>query len=186
VGPNRSDEELIERMDIVHSNIAAGQRELFRLIAEASHRDSWHELGARDLAHWLCMRYGISEWKARRWIASALAIEKLPRLSEAFECGAIGIDKVVELTRFATLETEGKLIRWANTVSCTRIRRKANLAERQVLEETRHVIRDRTCTFWHLRRRQAVPLGAGGARRGRGEDRQSHRPPRRRDPGDAG
>jgi hypothetical protein len=44
------------------------------------------------------MRYGISWWKATRWIASAHALEGLPLLSEAFASGELGIDKVVELT----------------------------------------------------------------------------------------
>lgn len=69
------------------------------------------------MAHWLSMRYGISDWKARRWIAAAHALEGLPRISEAFASGELGIDKVVELTRFATAETEGRLITWAQRVS---------------------------------------------------------------------
>src|SRR6266540_3542070 len=69
--------------------------------------------GARDMAHWLGMRYGISDWKAHRWIAAAHALEDLPLLSEAFSPGELGIDKVVELTRFATAKTEARLIPWA-------------------------------------------------------------------------
>ncbi len=30
------------------------------------------------MAHWLKMRYGVSDWKARRWIASAHALESCP------------------------------------------------------------------------------------------------------------
>ena len=33
------------------------------------------------MAHWLKMRYGISDWKARRWIAAAHALESLPLTS---------------------------------------------------------------------------------------------------------
>src|SRR6266511_5656442 len=62
------------------------------------------------MAHWLGMRYGISDWKAHRWIAAAHALEDLPLLSEAFSSGELGIDKVVELTRFATPKTEARLI----------------------------------------------------------------------------
>src|SRR2546422_7905212 len=139
----RSDEELIERMDIVHSNIAAGQRELFRLIVEADACKSWAQHGARDLAHWLCIRYGISEWKARRWIAAAHALEVLPRLSQAFDTGELGIDKVVELARFATPETEDDLVVWGSRVSGSWIRRKADLEERQSIEETQEALRHR-------------------------------------------
>src|SRR2546423_876378 len=135
-------------MDIVHSSIAAGQRELFRLIVEADACASWERHGARDLAHWLCIRYGISEWKARRWIAAAHALEHLPRLSLAFETGGLGIDKVVELTRFATPETEEDLVIWASRVSGSWIRRKADLAERQSIEETQEALRQRSIGFY--------------------------------------
>ena len=70
----------------------------------------WREDGARDLAHWMSMRYGISEWKARRWVAAAHALERLPRLAEALACGRLGMDKVVELARFATPDDESGLI----------------------------------------------------------------------------
>src|SRR5207249_1443947 len=144
----RTDEELIERMDIVHSNVAAGQRVLFRLIVDADARNTWERQGARDLGHWLCIRFGISEWKARRWIAAAHALEGLPRLSLAFETGELGIDKVVELARFATPETEEDLVSWASRVSGSSIRRKADLAERQSLEETRDAERERRLDWY--------------------------------------
>jgi hypothetical protein len=54
------------------------------------------------MAHWLWMRFGVSDWKARRWMDAARTLESLPLLSQAFASGEIGIDKVVELTRFAT------------------------------------------------------------------------------------
>jgi hypothetical protein len=54
------------------------------------------------MAHWLWMRFGVSDWKARRWMDATRTLESLPLLSQAFASGEIGIDKVVELTRFAT------------------------------------------------------------------------------------
>jgi Domain of unknown function (DUF222) len=97
---------LIGRIDAVHRRISDAQRELFSLIAEVDGCEAWRGTGARDMAHWLSMRYGISHWKAQRWIAAAHALPDLPRISEAFASGVLGIDKVVELTRFATPETE--------------------------------------------------------------------------------
>src|SRR6266542_6284979 len=100
-------------MDAQHAGVCASQRQLFSLIAEADQCKAWRDSGVWDMAHWLWMRYGISDWKARRWIAAAHALEGLPQISEAFASGELGIDKVVELTRFATAETEGRLITWA-------------------------------------------------------------------------
>ena len=84
---------------------------MLHLIADADRAEIWRDCGARDTAHWLTIRYGISQWKARRWIGAAHALENLPLIAEALEQGGLGIDKVVELTRFATPKTEARLIR---------------------------------------------------------------------------
>jgi uncharacterized protein DUF222 len=146
---NGSTESLINGIDALHSHISRAQRGLFRLIAEADRREAWQGSGARDMAHWLSMRQGISAWKARRWIDAAHALEHLPRLAEAFSSGELGIDKVVELTRFATLQTEAGLVRWATGVSGACIRRKADAACRQVLEDVRDAERARFLRWWH-------------------------------------
>jgi len=105
-------EDLIEAADAVHSRIGAARRQLFSLILEIDLTGAWEDSGARDLAHWLGMRYGISYWKASRWIGAAHALEELPLIARAFAQGELSTDKVVELARFATPETESRLIRW--------------------------------------------------------------------------
>jgi uncharacterized protein DUF222 len=92
--------------------LARPQRDLLRGVAQVDHSEAWRGSGARDMAHWLAMRYGISEWKARRWIAASHALEHLPRTSEALAAGELGLDKVVELTRFAAPETEDRLLQY--------------------------------------------------------------------------
>src|SRR5437016_6086821 len=136
-------------MDAQHRVISAAQRRLFRLIAEVDRREAWREDGARDMAHWLWMRYGISDWKARRWIACAHALEDLPQISRAWSWGALGMDKVVELTRFATVETEAGLIRWAQGVSCGAIRHRGDLVLRRTLEDVREAEGARHLTWWY-------------------------------------
>ena len=143
-------EELTERIDALHARISGAQRELLRLIAEGDRRELWRNSGARDMAHWISIRHGISDWKARRWIAAAYALEGLPRLSKAFSSGELGMDKVVELARFATAETEARLTRWAKGVSCACIRRKADLAARQSIEEAQDADRSRFLSWWYL------------------------------------
>jgi hypothetical protein len=102
------------------------------------------------MAHFIRMRLGISEWKARRWIAAAHALEDLPRISQAFSSGELGIDKVVELTRFASAETEGDLLRWAKQVSCGAIRRKGDLSLRPSIDEVRDAEKARSLTWWYF------------------------------------
>jgi hypothetical protein len=147
---DRSNEELIEGIDAVHGRISGAQRDLFRLIAEVDRREAWRDCGARDMAHWLWMRLGISDWKARRWIAAAHALEGLPLIAQAFAAGELGIDKVVELTRFAAPEDEAKLIAWAGGVSSGCIRRRADLTCRPLIEEAQDADRDRTLSWWYL------------------------------------
>src|SRR5262249_28939658 len=93
----RDDAAFLARMDSSHARLCAEQRRLLSFIAEADRRSLWESSGARDMVHWLRMRYGISDWKARRWIDASHALESLPVTSEAFSSGRLGVDKVVEL-----------------------------------------------------------------------------------------
>ncbi len=157
---NARNADLIRGMDDAHARMCSAQRELFRHVAEADRCEAWADDGARDMAHWLWMRYGLSDWKARRWIGAARALEGLPRLSEAFSSGELGEDKVVELTRFATPETEGELITWARGVSSGRIRYHGDLAVRRSVEEAADSDRARTLSFWSLDEGRRLGLSA--------------------------
>ncbi|MGZ5353545.1 MAG: DUF222 domain-containing protein [Actinomycetota bacterium] len=147
---NGAHTQLAATMDATHARACRAERELLSLIAEADGREAWRDEGARDTAHWLSMRYGISHWKAHRWIVAAHALESLPRLSEAFARGEIGLDKVVELCRFATADTEGRLIGWARGVSCAAVRRRGDLEARVSIREIRDAERGRFLEWWYL------------------------------------
>src|SRR5438067_1616926 len=136
-------------MDTLHARICSDQRELFRLIAEADRLERWRDWGARDLAQLLWMRFGLSDWKARRWIAAAHALDRLPLIAAAFSRGDLGVDKVVELTRFATPETEAELIPWAQRVSSGRIRHRGDLAMRRPADDAREVEEARSVWWWY-------------------------------------
>lgn len=145
----RDVEQLIEALDAAHRETSRIQREMFDAIAEMDRREIWRGSGARDMAHWLAMRHGISQWKARRWIAAAHALEHLTDLGHAFSTGELGIDKVVELARFASFETEAGLIRWATFVSCAAVRRKADLEVRRAIDDVRDAERARFLNWWY-------------------------------------
>ena len=133
----------------MHARASAALRGLFELIAEADRAEVWRDTGARDLAAWLAIRYGISEWKARRWVVAAHALEGLPALSAAFRTGELGIDKVVEIARFATPRTEGRLISWAGRVSCGAVRRRADRELSHAIEDVREAERYRSVSWWY-------------------------------------
>ena len=143
-------EDLIHEADTWHGRCSSALRELFRVIVELDGNGSWEErYGARDLAHFISMRYGISHWKATRWIQAAHALGRLPQLSEALASGELGVDKVVELCRFAAPETEGSLILWAKRVSTASVRHKADLVLRRAIEEVRDAERSRFLNWWY-------------------------------------
>jgi hypothetical protein len=130
--------------DLAHAELCSAQRRLFTLIREIDRKSLWESTGARDMAHWLKMRYGISDYKARRWIEASHALESLPQTSEAFSSGRLGVDKVVELTRFATPETEGDLLSWACRVASGAIKARGEEMARRSKEETEQIQRDRS------------------------------------------
>ncbi len=126
---------LFERADRAHSDVGRSQRRFLEAIAEIAASGAWADDGARDLAQWLWMRYGISDWKARRLIDAAMALPSLPAIARALERGDLGVDKVVELARFATVETEDGLVPWAQRVSAGRIRHEGDVARRAEPDE---------------------------------------------------
>jgi hypothetical protein len=155
----RSDEQLVCRIDAVNSRVCAAQLEMLRLLAEADRRRVWEGWGARDMAHWVCMRYAISHWKALRWIAAAHALEGLPLVAEALATGELSLDKTVELTRFATQETEARLVVWAQGVSVGCIREKGDLLHRS-LEEARDAEQARSLRWWYSKENSRFGLSA--------------------------
>jgi hypothetical protein len=139
---------LFAALDDVNARIGRMQRQLLQLIADADRHEIWRDSGARDTAHLLAIRYGISEWKARRWVAAGHALENLPRISRGLERGELGIDKVVELTRFATPD-EARLVRWAMTVSVGAVRHRGDLEARASIKDVRETERSREVTWWY-------------------------------------
>ena len=57
---------------------------------------------------------------------------------------------MVELTRFATAETEARLVSWAKGVSGACIRRRADLASRPSMEDARDAEGARFLSWWYL------------------------------------
>ena len=143
------DDGLVSVADAVNRHIGAAQVALLGVIAEIDRRGAWRDSGARDFAHWLSIRYGVSWWKADRWIHAANALHGLPGIAAALEAGTLGIDKVVELSRFATPDTEGELVAWACESTCATIRRRADLEVKAAHEETVEFERNRSLRYWY-------------------------------------
>jgi hypothetical protein len=130
----RSTGTLASRVRRLHREISGLQRELLDTLTQLEEAGAWIEDGAHDMAHWTAMQLGISRWKAERWLSSGQALRTLPATADAFERGGLGIDKVVELTRFAEFDDEDALVRWAQSVSSGAIRRIGDLRAREGIE----------------------------------------------------
>ena len=141
---------LFAALDDANAQIGRMQRQLLQLIADADRREIWRDSGARDTAHFLAIRYGISEWKARRWVAAGHALVDLSLLAGALERGELGIDKVVELARFASPEDEGRLVRWATTVSVGAVRHRGDLEAKASIQDVRETERTREVSWWYF------------------------------------
>jgi hypothetical protein len=148
-GPVPLATSLVAEIDELHRRISSDHVELFRALADLDRAGVWKDSGARDCASWVSIRYGISEWKARRWLSAAHALETLPAVRDALASGRLGVDKVVELARFAEFDTEDGLIAWAARVSVGAVRRRADLETRQDVEDVRDAERQRFLTWWY-------------------------------------
>ena len=138
-------------LDDAHLAACRAERERLRAIVECDRRQLWRNRGCRDHAEFLAGRFGISTWKARRWIGAAYALEHLPLTSHALVTGVLSLDKVVEVTRFATPATEKKLISWARRVRPAAIRARADAATRRSLARVPQAESDRHLKWWwHL------------------------------------
>lgn len=137
-------EALASRVHRLDRHISRLQRQLLDVLTSLEDAEAWIDDGAHDMAHWASMQLGISRWKAERWLAAGRALRTLPATADAFERGELGIDKVVELARFAAFDDEDGLVRWARGVSSGAIRRVGDLRARGgIAEDTVAAERDR-------------------------------------------
>jgi Domain of unknown function (DUF222)/HNH endonuclease len=127
---NRRDLEVLGAIDGFHAKAGSAQLKLLTALAEADDRKLWRRDGCRDMASWVSGRLGISNWSARRWIVAAHALPSLPLISAALADGTLCLDKVLDLCRFATEDTEQRLISWAQRVSAATVRTRADKATR--------------------------------------------------------
>ena len=118
----------------VGASITVQQRNLLRFVRVHDSRKLWERDGCRNMGQWLAPRFGISVSEGMRWTHAAHALEHLPCISDAFERGSISLDQVLQLTRFATAETELHLLRYARRASLNALRKKADLATRPDLD----------------------------------------------------
>jgi hypothetical protein len=145
---SRRETELIEGLHSLHAEVCSRQHTILTIIAELDERKLWRDDGCRDSAQWLAGQLGISPWMALRWVAASHAISNLPLTSKALQSGRLGLDKVLELCRFATPDSEQELIAWARRVTAATVRQRADVFNRPEIEEARSVEQARFLNWW--------------------------------------
>lgn len=145
-----SDSKLYDAIDENQLVIARAQRAQLRAIHEFDQRGLWRDHGCFHMGHWLAGRLGITISEGIRRTDAAHALERLPLLSRALETGVLSLDKVVQLARFLTPETEDDLIRWARRVTLRTVRDRAIYEVRRPRKEARDAYEARYLRWYPL------------------------------------
>jgi hypothetical protein len=120
------DDELFtlgERCAEAYMKADALQYQAMQLLVEFHRREGWRDTGFSSTAEWLAWRIGIRAGAARERLRTALALDDLPRISEAMERGALSFTKVRALTRVATADNEAELLSYAQAGSAANLER---------------------------------------------------------------
>ena len=142
------------------SLVGAGraERERLRWILKADRAELWRSEGARNMAQFLSAQAHISNWKARRMIEAAYALESLPLTAAALESGGLSLDKVVELARFVTPADESRWVSWARRVSTGGVRDRADSEIKRARDEAE--VPEATCSLEYWRESDYVFIQA--------------------------
>jgi hypothetical protein len=147
-GNTTNSSEATARLKAAQAALGERQYELLEAIADCSRYETWRADGCRDFNQWVAAQIQTSSWNARRWANAAMALPELPGVAEALIEGRLSIDKVLELSRFATPETERRLISWAKRVTPATIRRAADVASAPDRKETMESDKSRDLDYW--------------------------------------
>jgi uncharacterized protein DUF222/HNH endonuclease len=143
-----STHDVVGDLENAAGTVNRAQADLFTKIIRCDLRRTWIEDDCRDIHHWVALRLGISIYKARRWVNCAWKLTELPRIADAFFDGDLSLDKVVELTRFATPDTEAKELAWAMKVAVSTIRDRGDYLARIAAEEVRRADEERSLKWF--------------------------------------
>jgi len=108
-----SDKALVREITTLAGHLNAANHRWLVLIAEFDRRKAWSDGMTQSCAHWLSWKCGLSLVSARDKLRVARALGNVPAISTAMGEGRLSYSMVRALTRIATPENEGSLLRWA-------------------------------------------------------------------------
>lgn len=106
-GPKRRD---AARLVDVHTRLNGMLAEMLDLVAELDTDEALMANAMTSAESWLHFDLGIAPRTARAWVRAAGALPGLAVISRAFRHGAISLDEVLILCRFATPDNESELM----------------------------------------------------------------------------
>jgi hypothetical protein len=106
----RSIDELANEIFAFAGHLNAANHRWLMLIAEFDRRNGWSDSATQSCAHWLNWKCGIAMGAAREKVRVARALEKLPKVSAAMECGKLSYSKAREITRIGNADNEDYLL----------------------------------------------------------------------------
>ena len=116
-----SNDELAHKISDLAGKINAATYLFLKMLAEFDRRKGWKKHGVRSCSHWLNWKCSIGYCAAREKIRVAHALEKLPKINQAFEQGLVSYSKVRAMTRVATDENEAVLLSVADDFSASHV-----------------------------------------------------------------
>ncbi len=149
---DENDDELYrlgERIAALAERINAAEARMMTLIADFDRRGGWKDGGYSSCAEWLAWRLGMKIGPARERVRAARALENLPQTADALASGTISYTKVRALTRVATPEQEGELLKFARVSSAAKLERTLRMWKKLSRDEelTAEQARRRSRTF---------------------------------------
>ncbi|MGI9649065.1 MAG: DUF222 domain-containing protein [Acidimicrobiia bacterium] len=98
------------RLADAHARVNQAMLGLFDAMAELDDGDTLRENYVTDMGSWLAFDLGLDPKTARGWTRVANALVDLPLTRQAFRTGAICLDEVRILCRYATVDNEATLL----------------------------------------------------------------------------
>jgi hypothetical protein len=91
--------------------------ELVGLIGEALRAGAWEGFGIRSPKHWVVWRCGVSPARARRLVAAARALDRLPQVGALFEAGSLSEDQTAVIVRHTDADHDLQVAELAPSVT---------------------------------------------------------------------
>jgi Domain of unknown function (DUF222) len=136
-------EALTEALDQATALLSAASAEALRRVAECDQLKLWRRDGATSMTSWLAARYGLAWGTAREWVRVAHALQRLPRIAEAYASARLSWDQLRPLIRFATPETDEQWAQKGTELRPAGLWREARRHERLRTKEARDLHRRR-------------------------------------------